>query len=259
MSVSVCITIGGGLGLFNLYAAFTQYWYLIFVRILQLCRLSFKCFCYTKCFSLGELILIHWCFCLLWWLDKNQDTLWVKLEKEILQHSMMKKMHPVEDFESRQNQVPIPTRDALAEQISQALWASLFSLMPWKFWPTFQVWDWDREQTVVWWVLSKHGPFSRSLPSTFQSPTGCPGWPSGWLEGATPVACPTLPWGWLSPSKQEAQGHGSGCASCQWLGTVELLFWRIWYPASCFSWCGVVLLVSSGGERNSPGWVTSVL
>lgn len=50
-----------------------------------------------------------------------------------------------------------------------------------------------------------------------------------------------------------------GHSSCPLLGTVDLLFWRICSPASCFSWCGCVLLVSSRTERTRLGWVTPVL
>lgn len=59
------------------------------------------------------------------------------------------KMHQIEGFEGRQSQVPTPARSILSEQISQALWAPLPSFMPWKSLPTFQVWDWDCEQTLA--------------------------------------------------------------------------------------------------------------
>ena len=67
---------------------------------------------------------------------------------------------------------------------------------------------------------------------------------SKWFRGTTPQVSP---------------GTAPGHASCQLLGTVDLLFWPICSPASCFSWCGRVLLVSSRTERTRLGWVTSVL
>lgn len=74
-------------------------------------------------------------------------------------------MHRIEGFEGRQSRVPTPARSVLSEQISQALWASRPSFMPWKLWPTFQVWDWDCEQTLAG-GARKHGSFPPPPPHT---------------------------------------------------------------------------------------------
>lgn len=126
--------------LFNLYAAFTQY--LIFITILQLFCLPFKIFevLHRKKKCLKKLILIHWCFYWFCWLNKNQDTLLVKSEEELLQHGRMKKciqLRPWKVDKARFQSLPVMSWLSKPVRLSEPHCLHLCQEITM---PTFQVW-----------------------------------------------------------------------------------------------------------------------
>lgn len=147
-----------------------------------------------------------------------------KFEKEILWHSRMKKKciqlrpwkvnKPV--FQS------LPVTSWLSKSSSLSLTPFVYAR---KLRYHFLGVDRNHEQTLAQWELSKHG---------FFSPAPCPPEPSR-LGGPSHSTRPTLPWSWCFLPGRRPEGGGSGCASGQSLGTVDLLFWHICSPASCFS------------------------